>query len=81
MRRQNPRLTRENEGPPVYEYELHHIRSAELIRRAEHERLVREAVRSRRATRRQAGERSAEGVGEAESHTWRSRRHRRPRAA
>ncbi|SDP77121.1 hypothetical protein SAMN04487981_13910 [Streptomyces sp. cf386] len=65
----------------MYEYELHHLRSAELIRRAEHERLVREVVRSRRATRREAAEGSAEGVGEREAHTWRRRRHRRPRAA
>ncbi|MGC9536394.1 hypothetical protein [Streptomyces sp. UG1] len=62
----------------MYEYELHHIRSAELIRQAEHERLVREAVRVRRAARR---ERSAKGTGDAEAHTSRLRRMRHPRAA
>lgn len=65
----------------MYEYELHHLRSAELIRQAEHERLAREATRVRRAARREAEERSAEGVEETESHTWRRRRHGRPRAA
>ncbi|MET9828363.1 hypothetical protein ABZ078_03460 [Streptomyces sp. NPDC006385] len=63
------------------EYEFHHFRSAELIRRAEHERLVREAVRVRRAARREAAQRSAEGAGEAEAHTSRLRRHRHARAA
>lgn len=72
----------------MYEYELHHIRSAELIRQAEHERLVREAVRVRRAARREAAERSAGaaersagGGAEKEAHTSRFRRHRHPRAA
>jgi hypothetical protein len=59
----------------MYGYDLHHIRSAELIRRAEHERLVREAVRARRAERRSAESR------EAETHTSRFRRHRVPRTA
>ncbi|WP_405589390.1 hypothetical protein [Streptomyces sp. NBC_01092] len=65
----------------MYGYELHHIRSAELIRRAEHQRLVREAIRGRRAARREAAERSAHGSAETESHTFRLRRHRPPRAA
>lgn len=65
----------------MYEYELHHLRSAELIRQAEHERLVREAIRSRRAARREAAERSREGAAATESHTSRRRRHRHPRAA
>ncbi|MGW4870945.1 hypothetical protein [Streptomyces chartreusis] len=63
----------------MYGYELHHIRSAELIRRAEHERLVREVVRGRRAARRQ--ERATQAAEESESHTSRLRRHRSPRAA
>ncbi|WP_330356332.1 hypothetical protein [Streptomyces chartreusis] len=63
----------------MYGYELHHIRSAELIRRAEHERLVREVVRGRRAARRQ--ERSARAAAELESDTSSLRRHRPPRAA
>jgi hypothetical protein len=62
------------------EYDLHHLRSAELIRRAEHERLVREAVRTRRAARRESAERAPEGT-EAEAHTSRFRRHRVPRTA
>ena len=61
----------------MYEYEFHHLRSADLIRRAEHERLVREALRARR----EATERSAESAAEKESHTSRLRRHRHPRAA
>ncbi|KUM67562.1 hypothetical protein J7F01_24905 [Streptomyces sp. ISL-22] len=65
----------------MYEYELHHIRTAELIRQAEHERLVREAVRVRRAARREAANRSAEDGAETEAHTSRRRRHRHPRTA
>ncbi|MGI5378396.1 hypothetical protein ACQEV2_29930 [Streptomyces sp. CA-251387] len=65
----------------MYDYEFHHLRSADLIRRAEHERLVREALRARRAARREATERSAEGAAEKEAHTSRHRRHRHPRAA
>ncbi|MEY9994510.1 hypothetical protein ABIE67_006542 [Streptomyces sp. V4I8] len=57
------------------EYELHHLRSADLIRQAEHERLVREAIRGRRA------QRSAEGAAKKEVHTSWLRRHRHPRAA
>ncbi|WP_406413810.1 hypothetical protein [Streptomyces sp. NBC_01614] len=60
----------------MHEYELHHIRSADLIREAEHERMVREAIRVRRAARR-----STRGAAEAESHTSRLRRLRHPRAA
>lgn len=54
----------------MYEYDLQRARSAELLRQAEHERLVREAVRSRRAARREAARRTAEH----DSHTdrrWR----------
>ncbi|MFJ8539782.1 hypothetical protein [Streptomyces sp. NPDC093591] len=64
----------------MYEYELQNLRAAELIRQAEHDRLVREAVRGRRAAKRSA-EAAAEGSAEAEAHTWRLRRHRHPRAA
>ncbi|MDH6219417.1 hypothetical protein [Streptomyces pseudovenezuelae] len=46
----------------MYEYEFQQARSAELLRQAEHERLVREAVRARRAARREAR-------AEDESHT------------
>jgi hypothetical protein len=61
----------------MYEYELQKFRSAELIRRAEQERLAREAVRARRAARREAARRTAEG----ESHTSGPRRHWFTRAA
>ncbi|KOG34689.1 hypothetical protein [Streptomyces resistomycificus] len=61
----------------MYEYELSQFRSADLIRRAEHERQAREAVLSRRAARREAAARAADG----EAHTGRPRRHRFPRTA
>ncbi|MFE7272273.1 hypothetical protein [Streptomyces sp. NPDC057623] len=64
----------------MYGYEVHRLRSAELIRQAEHDRLAREAVRLRRAARREAAERSAEGAA-TEEHTSRSRRHRHPHTA
>ncbi|QJT04228.1 hypothetical protein G9272_31360 [Streptomyces asoensis] len=56
----------------MYEYELQQARSAELRRRAEHERLAREVVRGRRSARREAAERAAEraeGGAGSESHT------------
>ncbi|KOG10900.1 hypothetical protein [Streptomyces viridochromogenes] len=59
----------------MHGYELHDIRSAELIRQAEHERLAREVLRGRRAAR------SAAGAAEKEVHTSWLRRHRHPRAA
>lgn len=59
------------------EYQLSQYRSTELIRRAEHERLVRETLRSRRAARREAAER----IAETDSHTGRPRRHRFLRTA
>ncbi|MER6285656.1 MULTISPECIES: hypothetical protein [Streptomyces] len=59
------------------EYELSQYRSAELLRQAEHERLVRETLRGRRAARREAAERTAE----SEAHTGRPRRHRFLRTA
>ncbi|MBB5797683.1 hypothetical protein [Streptomyces caelestis] len=58
----------------MYEYEFQQLRAADLIRRADHERQVREAALARRAARRQAAESSAEH----ESH---SRRFRRPGSA
>ncbi|MBX9395517.1 hypothetical protein K4749_18425 [Streptomyces sp. TRM72054] len=61
----------------MYEYELQQIRSAELIRRAEHERLVRDVIRSGRAARREAAERAAGN----EADTRRPRRNRSPRTA
>ncbi|MFH8796769.1 hypothetical protein [Streptomyces sp. NPDC017941] len=39
----------------MFEYELHQIRTAELARQAQHDRLVREARRARRASRRDGG--------------------------
>ncbi|GAA3994100.1 hypothetical protein GCM10022232_32570 [Streptomyces plumbiresistens] len=64
-------------GHTMYEYEISQLRSAELIRQAEQERLAREALRGRRAARREAARRAAEG----EVHTGRPRRHRFPRTA
>jgi hypothetical protein len=61
----------------MYEYEIQQLRAAELIRQAENERLAREIVRGRRAARREAARREAEG----EVHTGRPRRHRFPRTA
>ncbi|MFV0133493.1 hypothetical protein ACLGIH_09695 [Streptomyces sp. HMX87] len=61
----------------MYEYELHKARSADLIRRAEQERLAREVVRAARAARRAA----AQDTAESENHRARTRRHRFPRAA
>jgi hypothetical protein len=61
----------------MYEYEIVQLRSAELIRRADNERLAREAVRGRRAARREAERRAADG----EVHSARPRRQRFPRTA
>ncbi|GLW48342.1 hypothetical protein Stsp02_40040 [Streptomyces sp. NBRC 14336] len=61
----------------MFEFELHHLRSADLIREADNERLAREAVRSRRAARREAARRAAEG----EVHTARRGRPRTARTA
>ncbi|MFH9981420.1 hypothetical protein ACH4ND_19645 [Streptomyces sp. NPDC017179] len=61
----------------MFHYELHQLRSAELGRIAEHDRLVREVLRARRAARRSAGGRTVE----AEPHTHRPHRHRFTRAA
>ncbi|MFE2586927.1 hypothetical protein [Streptomyces sp. NPDC059378] len=61
----------------MYEYEIQQIRSTELIRRADEERLARAAVRGRRAARREAAQRLRSG----ESHSYRLRRLRPNRAA
>ncbi|MCH5674309.1 hypothetical protein [Streptomyces gilvus] len=60
----------------MYEYEISQLRSAELIRQADQERLAREAAKSRRAARR-----VARHAAEDESHTPRLRRLRSARAA
>ncbi|MFF4119460.1 hypothetical protein [Streptomyces sp. NPDC001714] len=67
----------------MFEYELHRIRSAELRRQAEDARLVREAVRSRRAARRDArdGAVTGDATTAQEAHTGRRGRRRLPRAA
>ncbi|MFJ3338591.1 hypothetical protein [Streptomyces sp. NPDC086766] len=61
----------------MFDYELHQLRSADLRRRAAHERLVRAVLRGGRAGRRPAGPETPE----AESHTEHPRRHRFTRAA
>ncbi|MCX5051235.1 MULTISPECIES: hypothetical protein [unclassified Streptomyces] len=61
----------------MYEYEISQLRSAELIRRAEQERLAHEVARVRRAAHREA----ARGADEDESHSRRLRRLRSARAA
>ncbi|WP_189819291.1 hypothetical protein [Streptomyces olivaceoviridis] len=63
----------------MYALELHRLRSAELRRTAQEDRLAREAVRSRRAARR--AEPVGDGAPAAESHTGRPRRQRLPRTA
>jgi hypothetical protein len=66
----------------MFEYEIHQLRSAELIRRADHERLAREAVRRGRADRAEAERADADArPAEAESHSRRPRRLRSPRTA
>ncbi|MFJ8718464.1 hypothetical protein ACIRD9_35700 [Streptomyces violaceus] len=60
----------------MYEYELQQLRTADLIRRADHERLVREAARARRTARS-----AAQNSAEHESHTRGFRRTRSARAA
>ncbi|WP_369225764.1 hypothetical protein AB5J52_33195 [Streptomyces sp. R39] len=67
----------------MFEYELHQIRSAELRRQADEARLVREAVRSRRAARRDARQDAvpADDAAAREAHTDRRGRRRLQRAA
>ncbi len=62
----------------MFEYALHRLRHDELVREAEHERQVREALRLRRAARREA---AAARSAEPESHTDHRRRPRFARAA
>ncbi|MFR9797058.1 hypothetical protein ACL02U_14280 [Streptomyces sp. MS06] len=57
----------------MYEYDFHRARSAELIRRAEDERLAREAARGGRAARR-ALRRAAAARSGSEHHSRGSRR-------
>ncbi|MEU2333587.1 hypothetical protein ABZ770_09645 [Streptomyces sp. NPDC006654] len=63
----------------MFAYELHQIRSAELRRQAADARLVRVAVRSRRAARR--AEQAGGAAEPAESHTAGRGRSRLPRTA
>jgi hypothetical protein len=65
----------------MFEYELHQIRSAELIREAHNHRVAQEALRSRRAARRAAARESGQNDPEGQAHTPRPRRHRFARAA
>ncbi|MET7697127.1 hypothetical protein [Streptomyces sp. NPDC005485] len=70
----------------MFEYELHQTRSADLLAAAQHDRLVREALRARAARRAETrasgrGETSAQDDAEARSHSRRPRRHRFARAA
>ncbi|MFF3000435.1 hypothetical protein ACFVTC_38725 [Streptomyces sp. NPDC057950] len=66
----------------MFEYELHQIRSAELIREAQNHRLAREALRGRRADRRRTAARESGGNDtEERSYSPRPRRHRFTRAA
>ncbi|MEU4084887.1 hypothetical protein ACWD4F_13650 [Streptomyces aureus] len=64
----------------MFEYELHRLRSADLIREAQAYRLAREATSTRRAARRAAGARSAHGDTDERAHSDRPRRHRFARA-
>ncbi|AOR31940.1 hypothetical protein BFF78_13560 [Streptomyces fodineus] len=63
----------------MIEIEYHKMRSAQLIREAEDERLAREVARAHRAARRTAS--AGHDGAVAESHTDRPRRHRIPRTA
>ncbi|MEU2779559.1 hypothetical protein ABZ646_43695 [Streptomyces sp. NPDC007162] len=63
----------------MFAYAIHEIRSAELRRQAADARLVREAVRSRRAARR--AEAPGGAAEPAESHTAGRGRSRFPRTA
>ncbi|MFE2043285.1 hypothetical protein ACFXAZ_20620 [Streptomyces sp. NPDC059477] len=65
----------------MFEYELQRLRSDDLIREAEHARLVRETVRKGREARREAAQRSTGSGVPGEDHTHRPRRLRFPRAA
>ncbi|WP_370404819.1 hypothetical protein [Streptomyces griseorubens] len=54
----------------MFEIELHRLRHDDLIRRAEAERQVREAVRVRRAARRGAAVRGAEPESHTRRRSW-----------
>ncbi|MEV5612165.1 hypothetical protein [Streptomyces sp. NPDC052225] len=60
----------------MFAYETHQLRSAELIREADNDRLVRAALKARRAERRSRRD-EAEGRVSTDS----PRRHRAPRTA
>lgn len=64
--------TTSSEGHTMHELDLHRMRTAQLRREADLERLAREAVRSRRAMRREEAARP--GTSGAESHIGRPRR-------
>lgn len=78
MARPKPTL---HQGYEMFAYELHRIRSAELIREAQNDRLAQEAIRGRRAARREARRASVQHDTEGRSHSARSRRHPFARAA
>ncbi|MER6735434.1 hypothetical protein [Streptomyces puniciscabiei] len=63
----------------MIEFEYHKMRSDQLIREADQERLAREVARARRAARREGS--AGHGSAVAESHTGRPRRHRIARTA
>ncbi len=61
----------------MFMYEFHELRSSELRRQAEQERLARSVLRHRRSARRDASQEAPE----AEAHSDGPRRHRFTRAA
>ncbi|MCX5439809.1 MULTISPECIES: hypothetical protein [unclassified Streptomyces] len=65
----------------MYEYEIHQVRAAELIHRAEHSRLVREAREARRSRRAERRAASAGQDAEGRVNSPRSGRSRFARAA
>lgn len=77
---QEAMTARIHQGDTMYDHEMHHLRTDELIRQAEHERLVREAVRVRRAARR-AARRPARNAEDTPSHSAHPGHRRAARAA
>jgi hypothetical protein len=65
----------------MFEYELHQIRSAELIREARDHRQAQEAIRGRRAARRTAAREPGHNDTEGTAHSHWPRRHWFARAA
>ncbi|MFB6677917.1 hypothetical protein [Streptomyces sp. NPDC056390] len=65
----------------MYEYEIHQVRAAELVRQAEHSRLVREAREARRSRRAERRAASAGQDAEGRVNSPGSRRSRFARAA